>query len=117
MKLHKLQCPSCGNSHGKYLKKKDKMQITSRLSKHPDWRITFTEIGCEFDHDGDEDYTRYVHESFEVSSLDIKSMIYDSKLFRVMVEDSYVECVSLENVDPCDCFNLRGEITKLPLDD
>ena len=116
MKLHKLQCPSCGNSHGKYLKKKDKLAITTRLSKHPDWRITFTEIGCEFDMDED-DYSRYAYESFEVSSVDIKSMISDSKLFRLMLQDSYVECVSLENVDPCDCFNLRGEITKLPLDD
>ena len=116
MKLHKLQCPSCGNSHGKYLKKKDKLAITTRLSKHPDWRITFTEIGCEFDMDED-DYSRYAYESFEVSSVDIKSMISDSKLFRLMLQDSYVECVSSDYVDPCDCFNLRGEITKLPLDD
>ena len=111
-----MQCPSCGNSHGKYLKKKDKLAITTRLSKHPDWRITFTEIGCEFDMDED-DYSRYAYESFEVSSVDIKSMISDSKLFRLMLQDSYVECVSSDYVDPCDCFNLRGEITKLPLDD
>ena len=116
MKLQKMQCPSCGNSHGKYLKKKDKLAITTRLSKHPDWRITFTEIGCEFDMDED-DYSRYAYESFEVSSVDIKSMISDSKLFRLMLQDSYVECVSSDYVDPCDCFNLRGEITKLPLDD